>query len=91
MSEQIGDFSLEIDSHGVALVTFSRPPVNAVSLSVYQDIGALVDRIEADDSVRVVVLTAPDDARAWCGGADLNDFVGIGRSCATSSGPPSEP
>ncbi len=77
MPDQIGNFSLEIDPDGVALVTFSRPPVNAVSLSVYQDIGALVDRIEGDDAVRVVVLTAPDDARAWCGGADLNDFVGI--------------
>ena len=77
MPEQIGDFSLDIGSDGVALVTFSRPPVNAVSLSVYQDIGALVDRIEGDDSIRVAVLTAPDNARAWCGGADLNDFVGI--------------
>ena len=77
MPEQIGDFSLEMDSDGVALVTFSRPPVNAVSLSVYGDIGNLVDRIEGDDSIRVVVLTAPEDARAWCGGADLNDFVGI--------------
>lgn len=77
MPEQIGSFALKIDPDGIALVTFSRPPVNAVSLSVYQDIGALVDRIEGDDSVRVVVLTAPDDARAWCGGADLNDFVGI--------------
>ncbi len=77
MSEAIGDFSLEVDAQGIALVTFSRPPVNAVSLSVYQDLGRLVDRIEGDDAVRVVVLTAPDDARAWCGGADLNDFVGI--------------
>ena len=77
MTEQIGSFSLDVDSDGVALVTFSRPPVNAVSLSVYRDLGALVDRIEGDCAVRVVVLTAPDDARAWCGGADLNDFVGI--------------
>ena len=77
MPEQIGSFALKIDPDGIALVTFSRPPVNAVSLSVYQDIGALVDRIEGDDAVRVVVLTAPDNARAWCGGADLNDFVGI--------------
>lgn len=77
MSEQIGAFALEIDADGVALVIFSRPPVNSVSLSVYQDIGRMVDRIEGADDVRVVVLTAPEDARAWCGGADLNDFVGI--------------
>jgi enoyl-CoA hydratase/carnithine racemase len=77
MLEAIGSFALEIGVDGVALVTFSRPPVNAVSLSVYQDLGKLVDRIERDEAARVVVLTAPDDARAWCGGADLNDFVGI--------------
>lgn len=77
MADQVGCFALEVGADGVAVVTFSRPPVNAVSLSVYQDIGNLVDRIEGDTAIRVVVLTAPDDSRAWCGGADLNDFVGI--------------
>lgn len=73
----VGSFEIEVTEGGVALVVFSRPPVNAVSLSVYQDIGKLVDTIEADDRIRVVILTAPDDARAWCGGADLKDFVGM--------------
>ena len=27
--------------------------------------------------MRVIVVTAPDDARAWCGGADLNEFKGM--------------
>ena len=27
--------------------------------------------------MRVLVLAAPEGARAWCGGADLNDFVGM--------------
>ncbi|MGE0502039.1 MAG: enoyl-CoA hydratase/isomerase family protein [Rhizobiaceae bacterium] len=73
----IGSFAVDVGDDGVALVTFSRPPVNAVSLSVYGDIGRLVATIENDASVRVVVLTAPDSAKAWCGGADLNDFVGM--------------
>lgn len=77
MSEQVGSFALQTDANGVALVTFSRPPVNAVSLSVYEDIGQLVTRVEADSAIRCVVLTAPAVARAWCGGADLNDFVGM--------------
>ena len=77
MKETIGSFKLNVGSDGVALVTFSRPPVNAVSLSVYEDIGRLVQRIEGDAEIRVAVLTAPDEARAWCGGADLNDFVGM--------------
>lgn len=77
MSENIGAFALDVANDGVAVVRFSRPPVNAVSLSVYQDIGALVSRCEADDAIRVVVLTAPEQSRAWCGGADLHDFDGI--------------
>jgi enoyl-CoA hydratase/carnithine racemase len=63
----------------VAWVVFSRPPVNAVSISVYEDLGQLCEAIEADPSIRVAVLTAPADSRAWCGGADVNDFVGMTR------------
>ena len=77
MSTTIGSFEVTRTDDGVALVVFSRPPVNAVSISVYEDIGHLVDAIEADPQVRAVVLTAPDTARAWCGGADLNEFVGM--------------
>ena len=73
----IGAFSLSVDQDGVGLVVFSRPPVNAVSLSVYEDLGRLSDTIEKDARIRVVVLTAPDAARAWCGGADINDFKGM--------------
>jgi len=73
----IGSFEIAVADDGVATVAFSRPPVNAVSLSVYEDIGRLVDAIERDATIRVVVLTARDGSRAWCGGADLNDFVGM--------------
>lgn len=76
-TEQIGSLSLDVAENGVATVVFDRPPVNAMSLSVYLDLGRLVDRVQAGTDIRVVVLTAPADARAWCGGADLNDFVGI--------------
>jgi enoyl-CoA hydratase len=77
MQKVIGSFDLKVGDDGVAVVVFSRPPVNAVSLSVYQDIGALVETIEASANIRVVVLSAPLTARAWCGGADLKDFVGM--------------
>lgn len=76
-SRSIGSFEITVNEQGIALVVFSRPPVNAFSLSVYEDIGRIVKLIEKDRDIRVVVLTAPDNARAWCGGADLNDFVGM--------------
>uniref|UniRef100_UPI0035C9CB7B enoyl-CoA hydratase/isomerase family protein n=1 Tax=uncultured Sphingomonas sp. TaxID=158754 RepID=UPI0035C9CB7B len=77
MKETIGAFALDVDAYGVCVATFSRPPVNAVSIAVYEDLGRLVDRVESDDTIRAVVLAAPGDARAWCGGADLKDFVDI--------------
>ncbi len=76
-SERIGDFAIEVDGNGIATVTFDRSPVNAVSMTVYETLPELRARLEGDDSVRVVVLAAPEAARAWCGGADLNDFVGM--------------
>ncbi|HVX31539.1 MAG TPA: enoyl-CoA hydratase-related protein [Solirubrobacterales bacterium] len=75
--EWIGDFAVAVDADGVATVRFDRPPVNSVSMAVYEALPALRERIEGDPAIRVVVLAAPDDARAWCGGADLNDFVGM--------------
>lgn len=75
--ERFGAFTLEVRDGGIGLVAFDRPPVNAVSLAVYEALGKLVARIERSEDVRVVILTAPEDVRAWCGGADLNDFVGI--------------
>lgn len=72
-----GPFTLSVNEHGVGLVVFDRPPVNAVSAAVYEAIGELVDGVEASDDVKVLVLGAPEDARAWCGGGDLHDFDGI--------------
>jgi enoyl-CoA hydratase/carnithine racemase len=77
MQHRFGAFEMTIGVDGVASVVFSRPPVNAVSISVYEDIGTLCAAIEAEPDIRVVVLSAPDDSKAWCGGADLNDFVGM--------------
>jgi enoyl-CoA hydratase len=77
MKQSIGSFELDVTPNGIGHVVFSRPPVNAVSLSVYEDIGRLVAVVEASTDIRVLVLSAPESARAWCGGADLNDFVGM--------------
>lgn len=71
-------FTLETDSDGITTVTFDRPPVNAVSFEVYPEIKALAEIIDSSSETRVVVITAPANARAWCGGADLNDFLPLG-------------
>jgi enoyl-CoA hydratase/carnithine racemase len=68
-------FRMETDARGVTVVTFDRPPVNAVSFEVYPDLRNLCETIEATDDTRVVVLTSPPGSRAWCGGADVRDFL----------------
>ena len=41
---------------GLAIVTINNPPVNALSPGVPEGIAAAFARIEADDSVRAVVV-----------------------------------
>lgn len=72
-----GAFTVNLRENGVALTTFSRPPVNAVSLSVYEDIGRFADHVARDERIRVIVIAAPDGSKAWCGGADLHEFKGM--------------
>ena len=67
-------FKADIDK-GIALVTFSRPKVNALSYDAYVEMAAIAQELEHDAAVKVVVFTAPADARAWIGGADLHDFL----------------
>ncbi|EIZ77809.1 enoyl-CoA hydratase/isomerase [Novosphingobium sp. Rr 2-17] len=74
---QFGAFTVDLRDNGVAVTTFSRPPVNAVSLSAYEDIGRFADHVAGDERIRVIVITAPEGARAWCGGADLHEFKGM--------------
>lgn len=68
-------FSTEILEPGIAVVTFERPPVNAVSFDVYTEIRAISQYLQNEHAARVVVIVAREGARAWCGGADLNDFL----------------
>lgn len=72
-----GAFSMDVRENGVALVVFSRPPVNAISLSVYDDIGMLAEHIDTDERIKVIVIAASKESRAWCGGADLREFEGM--------------
>ncbi|MCY6380146.1 enoyl-CoA hydratase-related protein [Hoeflea prorocentri] len=61
---------------GVARITIDRPDrMNAVDLPTEEAMEAAWSRIEADSSVRCVVLTGSGD-RAFCAGADLKSDAG---------------
>lgn len=60
----------------VATVTIDRPEVlNAVDAATDRELNRIFDAIEADRSVRVVVLTGAGD-RAFCTGADMKGGSG---------------
>lgn len=68
-------FHLETDSDGITVVTFDRPPVNAMAFDVYPELKTVARLVQSTDETRVMILTSPPNARAWCGGADLHDFL----------------
>ncbi|MBD8605453.1 enoyl-CoA hydratase/isomerase family protein [Aeromicrobium sp. CFBP 8757] len=65
--------TVETPEEGVALVTLDRPgALNALTVDVTEQLAEALDRIAADRSVRVVILTGA--GRAFCAGLDLNGF-----------------
>jgi enoyl-CoA hydratase len=53
-----------------ALITLNRPPANAISEQLITEVNAALNSVQADDSVRAVILTGAGD-KIFCGGADL--------------------
>src|SRR5438132_13301586 len=66
---------------GVATVTLNRPDkLNAWTVKMEKEVQAAMARAEADDQVRVIVLTGA--GRGFCAGADLQD---LGRVAGAAS------
>ena len=60
----------DVDDHGIATITLSRPDkLNACNGQMRVELGALFDETDADDAVKVVIVTGA--GRAFCAGADL--------------------
>src|SRR3954454_5171365 len=65
------NFRLEVDSDGMALVTWDMPgkSMNLIDMDVVTELDALVARIAADAAIKGVVVTSGKDT--FGGGADL--------------------
>lgn len=69
----------------VAVVTLNRPDaLNALTFSLVEELHAVLDEIDADNSCRVVVLTGA--GRGFCAGLDLKEIGPSSRSQGISSG-----
>ncbi|WP_344307592.1 enoyl-CoA hydratase/isomerase family protein [Brevibacterium samyangense] len=64
---------LDHPSEGIARITFSRPDrMNAADARFIADAKAALAEVDADTSIRVLVLTG--EGRAFCAGLDLTGF-----------------
>ncbi|MEJ5989671.1 enoyl-CoA hydratase-related protein [Ramlibacter sp. PS3R-8] len=58
---------------GVGIVTLNRPQaLNSFTRRMHQDLWDILDRVNADQSIRAVVITGA--GRGFCAGADLAEF-----------------
>lgn len=65
---------LEFPAEGVALLRINRPSVrNALNLALRREIAQRFRELGSCDDVRCIILTG--DERAFCAGADLNEYV----------------
>jgi 3-hydroxyacyl-CoA dehydrogenase len=56
----------------VAVIALNNPPVNALGIAVREAIVDAVERAEANDDIKAIVLTGR--GRGFCGGADIREF-----------------
>lgn len=67
--------ALKLEQTGAVLrITLDRPPVNALTLALYEEIGDAFEALTARSDVNVVVLGGAGE-RAFCAGLDLHEFL----------------
>lgn len=71
-------FELKYDQH-IALLTFNRPPVNALSSAVLQELNEQVDKIRENKGIRVLIITSLG-TKFFAAGADIKEIQGADRS-----------
>ena len=72
-------------SDGVLLITLNRPEArNAVNAAVARGVAAALDRLDAEDELRVAILTGAGSS--FCAGMDLKAFVAGERPYAEGRG-----
>lgn len=66
----------EKQANKVAIVYLDNPPLNILTLDMTQRLISLFSEIEDDDEIRAVIITGAGE-KAFCAGADINEFVAV--------------
>ena len=60
---------------GIATITFNRPKaLNALNGQLLEELSAALDEIEADEEIRVLVLTGAGE-KSFVAGADITELA----------------
>src|SRR5271154_5610093 len=75
-------FTLDVDSDGLALVTWNSPgrSMNVIDPAVKDELAAIVEQVAADPAIKGVVITSGKDS--FCAGADLTMLESMSRAHA---------
>jgi enoyl-CoA hydratase len=72
----MAEFVLAEQDGAVAVITIDHPPVNALSAPLLEELEAEIERLDADDGVRAIVLRGAGE-RAFVAGADISEFPSL--------------
>ncbi len=81
----MGTFVSTEHDDAVAVVTIDNPPMNALSAALLEELEAEIDRLDADETTRVIVLRGGGD-RAFVAGADIKEFPALRESASQETG-----
>lgn len=75
-------FKLDVDSDGIALVTWDKPDrsMNLIDVPMMTELAAIVEKVASDAAIKGAVITSAKET--FSGGADLTLLEGLGRTFA---------
>lgn len=75
-----GNFKIDVDADGIALVTWDMPgkSMNVIDVGVITELSAVVEKVATDPGIKGAVITSGKDS--FCAGADLTLLEGLGRT-----------
>lgn len=70
------NLDISIASSGVATLTFSHPPTNAMPIVLLGDLANAIEKLAEDSKVQIIILQSGGE-RTFCSGADFNQLLAI--------------